>query len=269
MLSGHAVDMRDYAGSNELLLAGLASELDDDEAEISGKIIYEASFEDLAGSHLQYDTVIWVLISLLLVLAWGVGILMLLYLPIRRYVLQKDFTSRRLYITSNEIVYKVTRPFFLPFFGVTKIEKRIPLALVIDIIIEQGCLQSAYGIHTFRIESIAYGKATPVDELQFQGVSNPGHLRKVIMTEASKLLLAGRGRKPTAYTGERESTPVRGGSVTEGPIGRSPFPSWKHVLQEARGTLPDLVLHKLDEVTQSMKRIESLMEKPQALPESS
>lgn len=43
-----------------------------------------------------------------------------------------------------------------------------------------GCLQSMYGLHTFRIESIAHGKAAPVDELQFQGVSNPGLLRKVI-----------------------------------------------------------------------------------------
>lgn len=43
-----------------------------------------------------------------------------------------------------------------------------------------GCLQSVYGIHTFRVESIAHGKAAPVDELQVQGVSNPGLLRKVI-----------------------------------------------------------------------------------------
>lgn len=42
-----------------------------------------------------------------------------------------------------------------------------------------GCLQSVYGIHTFRVESIAYGKAAPVDELQVQGVSNHGLLRKV------------------------------------------------------------------------------------------
>lgn len=42
-----------------------------------------------------------------------------------------------------------------------------------------GCLQSVYGIHTFRVESITHGKAAPVDELQVQGVSNPGLLRKV------------------------------------------------------------------------------------------
>lgn len=45
-----------------------------------------------------------------------------------------------------------------------------------------GCLQSRYGIHTFRIESIAHGKAAAVDELQVQGVSNPSGLRKVNKT---------------------------------------------------------------------------------------
>lgn len=42
-----------------------------------------------------------------------------------------------------------------------------------------GCLQSIYGIHTFRVESIARGKAAPVDELQVQGISDPDLLRKV------------------------------------------------------------------------------------------
>lgn len=36
-----------------------------------------------------------------------------------------------------------------------------------------------YGIHTFRVESIAHGKAAAVDEIQVQGVANPGLLRKV------------------------------------------------------------------------------------------
>ncbi|GAB4838101.1 hypothetical protein Ancab_027632 [Ancistrocladus abbreviatus] len=31
---------------------------------------------------------------------------MLLYLPIRRYVLRKEFRSRKLYVTPNSIVYK-------------------------------------------------------------------------------------------------------------------------------------------------------------------
>ncbi|XP_058083462.1 uncharacterized protein LOC131231319 isoform X2 [Magnolia sinica] len=226
MLTGHTIGLRECSEQNELLLANPVSEADDEESEVSAKILYIASFDELARNHVQCDTIIWVLISLLLILAWGIGIVMLLYIPIRRHVLRKDIASRKLYVTPNEIVYKVAKPSFLPFWGFTKTEKHIPLPLVIDIIIEQGCLQSAYGIHTFRVESIAHGKAAPVDELQVQGVSNPGLLKEVM-------------------------TPQR------------------HIMPEDRGGIPsDFLLHKLEEVKQSVKRIESLVEGSQALPES-
>ncbi|XP_022156161.1 uncharacterized protein LOC111023112 isoform X2 [Momordica charantia] len=183
MLMGHTEVLAQHQYSKDRLLSDLVSELDIDEAaDFSEQILYEASFEEFGRYSVQYDTIIWLSISLLLVLAWGFGIIMLLYLPYRRYVLQKDFSSRRLYVTPRKIVYKVSRPSFIPFWGTTKIEKNVPLSLVIDIIIEQGCLQSVYGIHTFRIESIARGKASPVDDLQVQGISNPGLLRKTTIS---------------------------------------------------------------------------------------
>uniref|UniRef100_A0A5B7BLH9 DUF7642 domain-containing protein n=1 Tax=Davidia involucrata TaxID=16924 RepID=A0A5B7BLH9_DAVIN len=278
MSMGRADGLPELGSSKDLLLADPVSELDEDEeADTSGQILYAASFEELATKNVQYDTIIWVSISLLLVLAWGIGIIMLLYLPFKRYVLQKDVSSRKLYVTPNEIVYKVSRPSFIPFWGVTTIEKHIPLSLVIDIIIEQGCLQSVYGIHTFRVESIAHGKAAPVDELRVQGVYNPGILRKVIITEASKVIQdVGRNWKLTAHGVEGESM-FRLGSLTEGPaVLRSPSKSWKmtgsprHVSVEQRGVLHgDLLLHKLEEVNTSVKKIELLIEKSQASPESS
>lgn len=54
-----------------------------------------------------------------------------------------------------------------------------PFFLSVHFLMVTGCLQSIYGIHTLRVESIARGKAAPVDELQVQGVANPGLLRKV------------------------------------------------------------------------------------------
>ncbi|XP_010255466.1 PREDICTED: uncharacterized protein LOC104596133 isoform X2 [Nelumbo nucifera] len=275
MLTGHAIGLREHSSSNQLLLADPVADFDDEEAEIPGRILYRASFEELAESHMQYDTVIWILIALLLVLAWGVGIIMLLYLPVRRYVLQKDIFSRKLYVTPDEIVYKVSRPSFLPFWGVIKIEKHIPLALVIDIIIEQGCLQSVYGIHTLRVEHITHGKAAPVDQLQVQGVSNPGLLRKIIITEAAKIIQEVSISLKTSHIGEGASTPVRMASLSETqPVGRSPSKSWKvtgslqRALQETRTAVPsDLLLHRLEEVKQSVKRIESIIEKSQVLPE--
>ena len=70
-------------------------------------MLYRASFQELMPGYLQYDTIIWALISLVLVLAWGIGLLLLLYLPYKRYVLKRDILSRQLYVTENNIVYKV------------------------------------------------------------------------------------------------------------------------------------------------------------------
>lgn len=266
MLSGRAFDLRESGQSSELLLEDPVSDIDE-EAELSRNVLYRASFEELARNHVQCDTIIWVLISLLLVLAWGVGLFMLLYLPVRRYVLQKDISSRKLYVTPNEIVYKVSRPSFLPFLGYTNFAQHIPLNLVIDIIMEQGCLQSIYGIHTLRIESIAHGKAAPVDELQVQAVSNPELLRKVIIAEAARSIREAGSWKPKMSPGEGVATPVRVRSLTEVlPAGRLQSPirkvttSPRHALFESGGVVRgDLLLNKLEEVKQTVEKIESLV----------
>lgn len=114
MLMGHADGLSELRSSKDHLLSGHELEVeeytdDDDEeaANSSEEILYAASFEELASNSVKYDTIIWFSISLLLVLAWGVGVFMLLYLPIRRYVLKKDISSRKLYVTPSKIVYKV------------------------------------------------------------------------------------------------------------------------------------------------------------------
>lgn len=70
-------------------------------------ILYNASFAEMEDKYIKYKTTWWVLTSLLLVLAWGIGLLMLIYIPILRYGLRKDFRSRKLYVTPNTVVYKV------------------------------------------------------------------------------------------------------------------------------------------------------------------
>ncbi|KAJ6686215.1 PROTEIN putative-RELATED [Salix purpurea] len=284
MFSGRNDDLSELGSSRDPLLAYPESELnaEDDEE----PILYAASFDELAKNHVKYDTVIWVSISLLLVLAWGIGIVMLLCIPIRRYMLQKDISSRKLYVTANEIVYKFSRPSML-FWRATTIEKCIPLSLVIDIIIEQGCLQSVYGIHTFRVESIVHGKAAPVDELQVQGVADPGVLRKVIITEASKNVQDfGKGWKPTSIIEEESLSRV--GSLSDGrAVFKSPPKSWKmtgsprYASMEHRGSpryttmehtgliQGEMLLNKLGEVCESVKKMESLIEKSQTSTESS
>ncbi|XP_009772761.1 uncharacterized protein LOC107778489 [Nicotiana tabacum] len=277
MLMGHAEGVPKLGSSSKLLHSDPESEPDDDEeAGTPEQILYMASFDDLGAKSVQYDTIIWLSISLLLVLAWGIGIIMLLYLPIRRYVLKKEISSRKLYVTQDEIVYKVSRPSFVPFWGHVKVEKHVPLPLVIDIIIEQGCLQSMFGLHTFRVESIAHGKAAPVDELQVQGVHNPGVLRKVIVTEASKVIHVGRSWRPVVQGGDGESI-SHVESLTQAPaVLRSPSKTLKltgsprHASMEPRSFVSsDFLLHKLEEVNKSVKKIEFLIEKSPTTPGSS
>ncbi|CAA0813604.1 Unknown protein [Striga hermonthica] len=275
MLMGHAAALPKLGSAQNLPLSDPISELDVDEnIDDPSRVLYTASFNELASKNVQYDTIIWLSISVLLVLAWGVGIIFLLYLPYRRYVLQKDIASRKLYATTEELVYKVSRPSFVPFLGETKIEKRIPLSLIIGVITEQGCLQSVYGLRTFKIVSIAQGKAAPIDELQVQGVSDPGFLRKVIVTQASKAIQDAVGSWSNSSQVTESESMSRMESLTLGPaVLRSPTPSksWKtvlsphHALQEGKGTIPtDLMLRKLEEVNKSVKKIKFLVERKQA-----
>lgn len=100
--SEEVVDVENLKKS--LLETGTPEEIEvqDDET-----VLYTASFEEMEENFVKHQTAQWVLYSLLLVLAWGIGLLMLLYLPVRRFILRKDIRSRKLYLTPNAIVYKV------------------------------------------------------------------------------------------------------------------------------------------------------------------
>lgn len=74
-------------------------------------VLYTASFQEMEDKYVKYQTAQWVMYSLLLVLAWGIGFFMLLYLPVRRYISRKDIKSRKLYLTPSSIVYKVNHQY--------------------------------------------------------------------------------------------------------------------------------------------------------------
>lgn len=170
------------------------------------------------------------------------------------------------FISLSSLV-KVSRPSYIPFWGTITIERRLPLSLVIDIIIEQGCLQSIYGVHTFQVESIARGKASPVDVLQAQGISDPDLLRKVIITEASKISRDLRKSwNPMAPSIDVENM-ARMPATNEGPVVlRSPSRSHKmirspHSSSVERRIGGGLLLNKLEGVNKSVKRLELLIAK--------
>lgn len=85
-------------------------------------VLYAASFEEMEENFVKYQTAQWVVYSLLLILAWGIGLFMLLYVPVRRYILREDIRSRKLFLTPNSIVYKViSQPHVLLFFFIVGI----------------------------------------------------------------------------------------------------------------------------------------------------
>ncbi|EOY30195.1 Uncharacterized protein TCM_037483 isoform 4 [Theobroma cacao] len=141
-------------------------------------VLYTSSFQEMEENFVKYQTAQWVLFSLLLILAWGIGLFMLLYIPVRRYILRKDIRSRKLYLTPNSIVYKVTRPVPFPCFGVLKKEKHVLLPSVADVVIEQGYLQSLFGVYSLRIENVGV-RRPPSDDVQIQGIANPSAFRKL------------------------------------------------------------------------------------------
>ncbi|KAI5069995.1 hypothetical protein GOP47_0014338 [Adiantum capillus-veneris] len=238
----------------------------------SGKILHTATFSDFEERFVNYETLQWIVISLLLIPAWGVGVVLLLYTPIRRYIMRRDFRLRKLYVTSDAIVYKATRPAFIPWLGVSKIDKCILLPLITDIVLEQGCLQSIFGLHSLRIETLGQG---PLDAygISVCGMTNPRQFRKVVLMAAS--IVRKDGSLP-------EQSPIHEGDVVLG-LSKLHFPggSQSHSFSSPRATMDtprqvlspryadvhdryqstsgEVVLRKLEDVRLHAKKLEALI----------
>ncbi|KAL9242171.1 hypothetical protein vseg_016197 [Gypsophila vaccaria] len=230
------------------------SAADDGDGDGDTAALYTASFTESEDDFVKYQTWKWLIYSIPLVLAWGFGILMLLYLPVRRFVLRNDIRSRRLYLTDDAIVYKVTRPVSFPCFGVLKKEKYVLLPSVADIVIEQGYLQSFFDIYSVRIENVGV-RRSPSDDLQIQGVANPNAFRKAVLTHLANM--------------KTDSFP-RQSSLTEDVPARTRYPqtaeiySSKSFNQDALPPNELLLLQKLNEIDSSIKRVQTLIEEQQS-----
>ncbi|CAL5184678.1 unnamed protein product [Lathyrus oleraceus] len=216
--------------------------LEDNDGNEEESVLYEASFKEMEENFVKYQTVQWVLYSLLLILAWGIGLLMLLYIPIRRFILRKDIRSRSLYLTPNAIVYKVTRPVPFPCFGVLHKEKHVLLHSVADIVVEQGYLQSLFGVYSVRIENVGV-RRPPSDDVKILGIANPNDFRKAVMMRLSNI---------------RNEIVSRQSSTLEDSSHRM---SLRYDSTHSRELL---LLQKLEEVGSSVKRMQTLFEEQQS-----
>ncbi|KAE8653463.1 uncharacterized protein LOC101212805 [Cucumis sativus] len=210
-------------------------------------VLFAASFQEMEDNFVKYHTAQWVLYSLLLILAWGIGLLMLLYLPVRKYILRKDFQSKRLYLTPNSIVYKVTRPVPLPCFGVLKKEKHVLLPSVADIIIEQGYLESLYGVYSIRIENAGV-RRPPGDDVHIQGITDPVAFRKAVLMRLA---------------GMRDDGNTSQISTIEEVLNTKASPS-KSSKYDPYLYSGEQVLQKVEEVGSSVKRVQALIEEHQS-----
>ncbi|KAF5748401.1 hypothetical protein HS088_TW04G00354 [Tripterygium wilfordii] len=242
---------RDEVVEIESLERGLLSDNGTrEEADKDDTVLYAATFEAMEEKFVKYQTAQWVLYSLLLVLAWGIGLFMLLYLPVRRYILRKDIRSRKLYLTPNAIVYKVTKPVPFPCFGMLKKEKYVLLPLVADIVIEQGYLQSLFGVYSLRIENAGVRRPAS-DDVQILGIADPRAFRKAVLAHLSNIRSEVLSRQTSTV---EEFLNLRMGHPS--PAWVSPSKSFGHNPSSSSG---DLIIQKLEEVGSSIKRVEALI----------
>ncbi|WCJ42839.1 hypothetical protein M5689_023623 [Euphorbia peplus] len=230
----------------------LLSESRDGEADDGDTVLYTASFDEMEDKFIKYQTAQWVMYSLLLVLVWGLGLFMLLYLPVRRYVMRKDIRSRKLFLTPNAIVYKVTKPVPFPCFGVLKREKHVLLPSVQDVIIEQGYLQSLFGVYSLRIENVGVRRPTS-DDFKIQGIGNPSAFKKAILNQLSYM------RNEVA---SRQAPSIE--DIPNLRIGQPSSPMMSPLKTQRHEPLPNssdlLLLQKLEEVGNSVKRVQTLIQ---------
>lgn len=218
------------------LLSGLSS--NDYSGSLEDEVLYDASFAEMEDKFVKYQIAKWILLSILLILAWGVGVLMLLYLPIRVYVCRRDFRSRKLYLTPHAVVYKVNKPVSFPCFGIFKKEKHCILPSISDVVVEQGYIQSLFGIFSIRVENVGVRKP-PSDDVKITGVSYPHDFRKAVLVHLLNTRNLTSSRK--ASSGDQQSTSLDPMAITrEAPLGH-------------------LMLEKLDEVEISVKKMEGLL----------
>lgn len=165
--------------------------LEEEEDLEHGRVLYRASFEEMEDTYVRYRTWALFFIGLAMIFAYGLGFLILLWIPVLRYIARQDLRSRRLYITSENVVYKNAPPACCPCFGVNRTEKHILLPLITDVVLSQSWFEAWFGIWTVTIENAGQGgggggnnhAATP--DLKIQGIYQPELFKKLLLRAAT------------------------------------------------------------------------------------
>ncbi|XP_039802350.1 uncharacterized protein LOC120666544 isoform X6 [Panicum virgatum] len=125
----------------------------------------------------------------------------------------------------------VNKPVAFPCFGVFK-EKYVILPSISDVVVEQGYLQSFFGVYSIRIENVGVRKP-PSDDVKITGVAHPHDFRKAVLIHLLNIRNLNFSRR--APSDGQQST------------------NWNPIASASEPPLGDLILEKLDEVEISVK----------------
>lgn len=160
--------------------------MEQEEETENGRLLYRASFDDTVDRYVSYMTWKYVLICLAFVLLYGIGIFMLMLLPAMRWYWRRELLNRRLYVTSENIVYKTNVPACFGCCGYNKTEKHILLHLVTDVVLQQGCFEARWGLFSLKIENPGQmGQTTPGADVVIQGIGSPQEFKKLVLAAGS------------------------------------------------------------------------------------
>jgi hypothetical protein len=156
--------------------------LPEEEEEYGNSLLVFGRFRNNTWSYVWYYTSGYILLSILLIPAYGVGLIMLLLAPAMIYVKYQDMINRRLFVTSETLVYKTSVPAIIPCCGNNVSEKHVMLSLITDVIVEQGWYAACFGLYTVKIENAGQGAGpNALADLRIVGLEDAKNFKKVVL----------------------------------------------------------------------------------------
>mmetsp|Transcript_24841 Transcript_24841/g.42418 ORF Transcript_24841/g.42418 Transcript_24841/m.42418 type:complete len:268 (-) Transcript_24841:74-877(-) len=229
----------------------------EEEEEYGHDIIYAASFKRNADTYMYYIGFATFLCGIPCILFYGIGLLLMIYTPVFMYIAYQDIITRKLFVTSDSVIYITSPPCCLPCFGVNKTEKHVLLSLVTDVIVEQSWYASCWGLEGVRIENAGQGagQGKPGD-LSFTGIEHAKLFKKIVLRAAASKRAGqslSRDDIDSIISGEAAALrPLQDSGPVAGIYGTN------STISSANVSSPE-TNEKLDQLNETMKRIEQLL----------
>lgn len=235
----------------------------EEEEEFGHDIIYAASFKRNANTYMFYASLAYMLICIPLILAYGIGLILLLWSPVLWYLNYMDITTRKLFVTSDSIIYITSPPACIPCLGVNKTEKHCLLALVTDVVVSQSWYAGCFGLDVVQIENAGQGgmagQKGKTPDLTFGGIEDAQTFKKIVL-RAAAAKRAGQSLTRDSIesmltTGAEALSMSSPQNTAAFMYGNFPSPSNNQALQPTS----NFDITKLDQLNGTMSRIEQLL----------